>query len=92
MIGNTQVRELINTASLDPTVDRPAHSKHAWSYTSEGAGPHQATRIGDTGLGYDLNGNTVVECKADADQVCAGTPLPPDASPPIRDPLASRGP
>lgn len=56
------------------SIERPAHSNHDWTYQYTAAGPHQATRIGDTALGYDANGNTLVECHAGPSEVCAGTP------------------
>jgi RHS repeat-associated protein len=70
----TQKRELIKTLSLDQTVERPDHANHDWAYAYGGRGPHQAVRIGETALSYDLNGNQVVECRSPSGEVCVGTP------------------
>jgi RHS repeat-associated protein len=52
----------------------PAQTNHDLAYTYGGTGPHQATRIGDTSLVYDGNGNTVRECRDPADATCTERP------------------
>ncbi len=52
----------------------PPHTNHAFEYTYAGKGPHQATRIGDTWLVYDENGNTLRECRDPADSTCTARP------------------
>ena len=52
----------------------PPHTNHDLAYQYAGAGPHQATRIGDTSLVYDANGNTVAECRDPADPTCTERP------------------
>jgi RHS repeat-associated protein len=52
----------------------PPQTNHDLTYTYGGTGPHQATRIGDTSLVYDGNGNTVRECRDPADATCTERP------------------
>jgi RHS repeat-associated protein len=49
----------------------PPKTNHNFSYEYAGAaGPHRATKIGDTLLTYDENGNTLRECRDQADPTC----------------------
>ncbi len=55
----------------------PPHTNHSFDYTyggPNGPGPHQATRIDDTWLTYDPNGNTLKECRDPADSTCTQRP------------------
>lgn len=60
----TQVRELVTGGLAGPVIERPDSSNHDETYVYEGRGPHQATLIGETRLEYDLNGNTLAECRS----------------------------
>ncbi|WP_309893694.1 SpvB/TcaC N-terminal domain-containing protein [Archangium sp.] len=73
MMRHTQVHELVSSRSGEANAARPANSNHDDEYTYGGTGPHQATRIGDTLLTYDANGNTLIECRTVNGSVCAGT-------------------
>jgi len=73
MMRHTQVHELVSSRSGQANAARPAHSNHDDAYTYGGTGPHQATRIGDTLLTYDANGNTLIECRTVNGSVCADT-------------------
>ncbi len=73
MMRHTQVHELVSSRSGVSNAARPAHSNHDDVYAYGGTGPHQATRIGDTLLTYDANGNTQLECRTVDGSVCAGT-------------------
>jgi RHS repeat-associated protein len=72
MLRHTQVHELVSSRGGQANAARPAHSNHDDAYTYGGTGPHQATRIGDTLLTYDANGNTLLECRTVDGSVCAG--------------------
>jgi RHS repeat-associated protein len=74
-----QVHELLTSRSPQGGPARPDHSNHDDAYVYGGAGPHQATRIGDMLLTYDLNGNTLIECRTVNGSGCADTG---DATPP----------
>jgi len=67
---NLQVQELVHTKSGN--AETPPKSNHDFAYLYQGAGPHQATTIGDLTLSYDANGNTATQCRAHG-AVCAGT-------------------
>ncbi len=67
---NLQVRELVHTKSGN--AETPPKSNHDFVYLYQGAGPHQATTIGDLTLSYDANGNTATQCRAHGG-ICAGT-------------------
>ncbi len=68
-----QVHELLTSRSPQGGPARPDHSNHDDAYVYGGSGPHQATRIGDMLLTYDLNGNTLVECRTVNGSGCADT-------------------
>jgi hypothetical protein len=72
MTSNVQVHQVLH----GPTGggEFPPQTNHAYAYEYQGAGPHQATRIGDTSLVYDGNGNTVRECRDPADATCTERP------------------
>jgi RHS repeat-associated protein len=61
MSSNVQVHEIVHGDGKG--IDTPPKTNHAWSYEYGGNGPHQATRVGDTFLSHDANGNTTRECR-----------------------------
>jgi RHS repeat-associated protein len=61
MKSNMQVHEILHAGANPET---PPKTNHAWTYEYQGAGPHQATRIGDRFLIYDANGSVLRECSA----------------------------
>ena len=71
MTGNRQVHTVTSAHGGDQGVAQPPQSNHDWVYQYDPARPHQATKIGDTLLAYDANGNTVRECRDHADPTCS---------------------
>jgi RHS repeat-associated protein len=71
MMRNTQVHELVSSNSLEAGPGHPERSNYDNVYEYAGPSPHLASRIGDTLLTYDLNGNTVAECRSVNGSVCA---------------------
>src|SRR5262249_18747798 len=69
LLHNVQVRQLVHGPG---NVELPGDTNHDFAYLYAGAGPHQATQIGDKHLVYDLNGNTAFQCLA-ATGTCAGS-------------------
>jgi RHS repeat-associated protein len=69
MTSNVQVHEILH-GGADVSNDRPPKTNHDFAYAYDPAHPHQATRIGDTSLVYDGNGNTVRECRDRGDPTC----------------------
>jgi RHS repeat-associated protein len=63
MTANRQIRRIGVGTGQGTDTETPAHSNHDFTYVYGGTGPHQATQIGDTLLGYDANGNTAWECR-----------------------------
>jgi RHS repeat-associated protein len=68
---NVQVRELLHGPPGNAQL--PNDTNHDFTYLYQGAGPHQATQIGDQHLVYDLNGNTAFQCRS-LNGTCAGSP------------------
>nr|WP_228530548.1 MULTISPECIES: toxin TcdB middle/N-terminal domain-containing protein [Myxococcaceae] len=73
MRHKTQVHELLSSRPEGANAARPDASNHDEAYEYGGTGPHRATRIGDTLYTYDLNGNTLVECRTVNGSGCADT-------------------
>lgn len=72
MTTNVQLHEVVHGDGMG--IETPPKTNHAWSYEYGGAGPHQATKIGDTFLNYDANGNTTRECRTQhGDASCQDT-------------------
>ncbi len=71
MTSNVQVHRILHGGGPG---EFPPHTNHDLAYRYEGAGPHQATRIGDSWLVYDANGNTETECRDPADSTCSERP------------------
>ncbi len=72
MMTNVQEHHVLHGATGGG--EYPPHTNHAFEYQYAGTGPHQATRIGDTWLTYDGNGNTLRECRDPADSTCTQRP------------------
>ncbi len=70
MTGNRQVHTVRSASGGSESQAYPPPSNHDWVYQYDPAHPHQATKIGDTLLSYDLNGNTVRECRDHGDPTC----------------------
>ncbi len=70
MTGNRQVHTVRSAQGGSESQAYPPPSNHDWVYQYDPAHPHQATKIGDTLLSYDLNGNTVRECRDHGDPTC----------------------
>jgi hypothetical protein len=70
-VWEAERRRLRSPASSCTDVAFPPHTNHDFTYTYGGAGPHQATQIGETFLTYDGNGNTTSECRDHADPTCS---------------------
>jgi hypothetical protein len=68
---NRQIHEVVHGDGSG--ADYPPKTNHDFTYTYDPAHPHQATKIGDTFLVYDLNGNTVRECRDQGDPSCQST-------------------
>ncbi len=69
MTSNVQVHEILH-GGAEVSNDRPPKTNHEFAYAYDPAHPHQATKIGDTFLVYDGNGNTVRECRDQGDPTC----------------------
>ncbi len=69
--SNVQVHRIVHGGGPG---EFPPHTNHDLAYEYRGAGPHRATRIGDTWLVYDKNGNTSTECRDPADSTCTQRP------------------
>ncbi|MGB8933457.1 MAG: RHS repeat-associated core domain-containing protein, partial [Anaeromyxobacteraceae bacterium] len=72
MLSNVQVHHVLHGDKGGG--EFPPQTNHDFAYQYAGAGPHQATRIGDTSLVYDDAGNTLRECRDPADQTCTQRP------------------
>jgi RHS repeat-associated protein len=72
MLSNVQVHHVLHGDGGGG--EYPPHTNHDFAYQYNGAGPHQATRIGDTWLTYNENGNTLRECRDPADSTCTQRP------------------
>jgi RHS repeat-associated protein len=72
MLSNVQVHHVLHGDSGGG--EYPPQTNHDFAYQYTGAGPHQATRIGDTSLVYDEDGNTLRECRDPADPTCTQRP------------------
>ncbi len=70
MTRNVQVRELLHGPPGNTQL--PNDTNHDFTYLYQGAGPHQATQIGDLHLVYDANGNTAFQCRTFTG-TCAGS-------------------
>jgi RHS repeat-associated protein len=70
MQSNVQVHEIVHGGAVGVGVERPPKTNHEFGYEYAGSGPHQATKIGDTFLVYDGNGNTISECRDHGDPTC----------------------
>lgn len=70
MTSNVQIHEIVHGDVGGVTVDRPPKTNHEFAYTYSNPAPHQATRIGETLLVYDGNGNTVKECRDHGSATC----------------------
>ncbi len=71
MTSNVQVHRILHGGGPG---ELPPHTNHDLAYQYTGSGPHRATRIGDTSLVYDENGNTSRECRDPADPTCRAKP------------------
>jgi RHS repeat-associated protein len=72
MTSNVQLHEIVHGDGMG--IETPPKTNHAWTYSYGGAGPHQATQIGDTVVTYDANGNTSSECRTQhGDPTCKDT-------------------
>ncbi|HYS09616.1 MAG TPA: SpvB/TcaC N-terminal domain-containing protein [Myxococcales bacterium] len=67
---NVQVHQLLH--GPPGNAQQPKDTNHDFTYLYQGAGPHQATQIGDQHLVYDLNGNTAFQCRT-LSGTCAGS-------------------
>ena len=63
MTSNAQIHEIVHGGGAGVTAERPPLTNHDFAYAYANPAPHQATRIGETLLVYDKNGNTVRECR-----------------------------
>jgi len=65
IVGKWQRHEFVKTDSGDR--ERQDKTSYDWVYHYEGRQPHAASKIGDTGYGYDLNGNQTKRGDRDLD-------------------------
>lgn len=72
MTSNVQVHEILH-AGATVSAEPPPQTNHDFAYAYDPAHPHQATKIGDTFLVYDANGNTTAECRDQGDPTCSAT-------------------
>jgi RHS repeat-associated protein len=72
MDSNVQIHEIVH-GGAQVSNDRPPKTNHDFAYAYDPAHPHRATRIGETFLVYDGNGNTVRECADQGDPTCERT-------------------
>ena len=70
MTSNVQLHEIVHGDATGVTAERPPRTNHEFAYTYGNTAPHQATRIGETLLVYDANGNTVRECRDHGSATC----------------------
>ncbi|WP_242393019.1 RHS repeat-associated core domain-containing protein [Anaeromyxobacter oryzisoli] len=70
MTVNRQVHTVRSQNGGTESEAYPPPSNHDWLYQYDPAHPHQATRVGDTLLTYDANGNTTRECRDHGDPTC----------------------
>jgi RHS repeat-associated protein len=70
MTSNVQIHEIVHGGDA-LSVSRPPKTNHSFAYTYDPSAPHRATKIGDTFVVYDGNGNTVRDCRdAAGDPTC----------------------
>jgi RHS repeat-associated protein len=69
MTSNVQIHEIVH-GGAGISAERPPATNHEFAYTYSTPAPHQATRIGETLLVYDKNGNTVRECRDHGSATC----------------------
>ena len=70
MTSNVQIHEIVHGDGAGVSAERPPRTNHEFAYTYSNPAPHQATRIGETLLVYDDNGNTVKECRDHGSATC----------------------
>jgi RHS repeat-associated protein len=70
MTSNVQLHEIVHGGAAGVSAERPPRTNHEFAYTYSNPAPHQATRIGETLLVYDANGNTVKECRDHGSATC----------------------
>jgi RHS repeat-associated protein len=70
MTSNVQIHEIVHGDAAGVTAERPPKTNHEFAYAYSNPAPHQATRIGETLLVYDRNGNTVRECRDHGSATC----------------------
>ncbi len=72
MTANVQVHEVVH-GDASVSYERPPQTNHEFAYAYDPAHPHRATRIGDTFVVFDANGNTAAECRDQGDPTCTAT-------------------
>jgi len=72
MTSNVQIHEIVHGDDA-LAVERPPKTNHDFAYAYDPSAPHRATKIGDTFLVYDGNGNTIRECRDQGDPTCQST-------------------
>jgi len=70
MTSNVQIHEIVHGDGSGVSAERPPKTNHDFAYTYSNPAPHQATRIGETLLVYDRNGNTARECRDHGSATC----------------------